>query len=295
MKDSKKLLQEVLAGIQLGESAEEIKSMAFILLESMFGLSKTEIMSGKVIPFSGESARALQKALARINNAEPVQYVIGEEYFFSRKFRVNPSVLIPRPETEALIRIVSAYARARSATKSFPALKILDIGTGSGCIPVTLFHEVGAAHIYATDISPGALSVATENASSLQAKISFLKHDILKEDLPFSDLDVIVSNPPYVMEKEKDAMNANVLGFEPHLALFVPDDDPLLFYKEIVRKGAKALKAGGLLAVEINEKFGGAVSDLFQDAGFTKVEIVKDLAGKQRIVKGYNRPAGANS
>jgi release factor glutamine methyltransferase len=288
MKNSKELLQEVLAGIRLHGSRDESRSMAFILLESLLGLSKTDIMSGKAVHYPEETARTLQDAMKRVNRGEPVQYIVGEEYFFGRRFHVNPSVLIPRPETEDLIRRIVKYDEDLTASGSRPSLlKILDIGTGSGCIPVTLYHEIANADIFATDISSRALAVARDNAARLKARITFLKHDILNEKIPVNDLDAIVSNPPYVTEGEKNAMNANVVDHEPHLALFVSDRDPLLFYRHIVRKANASLKAGGLLAVEINERFGEAVSGLFREEGFTEVEIIKDLAGKHRIVSGY--------
>lgn len=288
MKNSRELLQEVVAGFRLYGSPDENRSMAFILLESMLGLSKTDIMSGKAVTYPEETARTLQDAVTRINLGEPVQYIVGEEYFFGRKFQVNASVLIPRPETEDLIRMVVAHSNQITGNGRRPSLlKILDIGTGSGCIPVTLYHEIDNADIYATDVSPEALGVARNNANRLKARVTFLQHDILNEGIPVNDLDVIVSNPPYVTESEKDAMNANVIDHEPHLALFVSDRDPLLFYKHIAREANVSLKPGGMLAVEINEKFGEAVCRLFRETGFGEVEVIKDLAGKDRIVRGY--------
>lgn len=288
MKNSKELLQEVLAGIRWYGSPDELRSIAFILFESVLGLSKTEIMSGKAVSYPEETAHTLQNAVERITRGEPIQYIVGEEYFYGRRFHVNPSVLIPRPETEDLIRMVVAYNNQLSSRGIRPSLlKILDIGTGSGCIPVTLYHEITNADIYATDISPEALAVAVDNATRLQAKVTFLQHDILHEGIPLNDLDVIVSNPPYVTESEKNGMNANVIDHEPHLALFVPDRDPLLFYKLIVRKAHMSLKPDGLLSVEINERFGDAVSELFSKERFREVEVMKDLAGKDRFVRGY--------
>lgn len=288
MRNSKELLHEVLDSIRLDGTPDESRAMALILLENLSGLSRTDIMSGRTVEFTEATARTLQDALNRINCGEPIQYIVGEEYFFGRKFLVNPSVLIPRPETEDLVRMVTAYNVKLAGAGARPfSLKVLDIGTGSGCIPVTLYHEVADADIYATDISTEALSVAQANAIRLHARVTFLQHDILNESIPLNDLDVVVSNPPYVTESEKDSMNANVIDHEPHLALFVPDRDPLLFYKHIVRKAYVSLKPGGLLAVEINEKFGGIVSELFLEEGFREVQVIRDLAGKHRIVSGY--------
>lgn len=284
MKNSKALFQEVLSAITLKEKREEIQAITFILLESICDITRIEIMSGKIIPYTDETARTLRKFIERINEGEPVQYVVGEEYFFGRKFQVNPCVLIPRPETEELVRVVLSWAAHRK--KFTDTLRVLDIGTGSGCIPVTLFHEIGNVQVYATDISNAALSVALKNADVLQANITFIEHNILKENLPVTDLDIIVSNPPYVTERERARMKSNVLNFEPHLALFVSDDDPLLFYREIAVRAMQALKISGLIAVEINENFGKDVSELFHEAGFKDVEILTDIADKPRIVRG---------
>jgi release factor glutamine methyltransferase len=284
MKNSKVLFQEISTAITLKEKREEIQAIAFILLESLYGITRIEIMSGKIVPYPEETALTLQKFIERINVGEPVQYVVGEEYFFGRKFQVNPCVLIPRPETEELIRVVLSWFSYRKKSSETP--RILDIGTGSGCIPITLFHEIGNAEVYATDISNAALSVAQQNAEFLQANITFIEHNILKERLPVTDLDIIVSNPPYVTERERGKMKSNVLNFEPHLALFVPDNDPLLFYREIAARAIEGLKTSGLLAVEINENYGQEVSRLFQNAGFQDVAIVNDISEKARIVRG---------
>ena len=292
MKSSKTLFQEVVDSIDLDESPEEIRSIAYFLLTSIFDITKTDILAGHMVPFTQAAALALQKSLKRINQGEPVQYVLGEEYFFGRKFHINPSVLIPRPETEGLIRVVLDYISNHPENKRRAgSFKILDIGTGSGCIPVTLFREIPRAKIYATDVSNAALSVAVDNAAVHKAEITFIEHNILTEKIPVSGLDVIVSNPPYVTETEKDKLNKNVFDHEPHQALFVPDDDPLLFYRQIVPGAREALNDNGLLAVEINEVYGNQVSALFVEGGFSAVEIVDDISGKPRIVQG--RSGGA--
>lgn len=286
MRNSKALFQEIVSDIKLKESRDEITGIGYILLETLFGVSRTDVMRGKMVPYSRAAAVGLQSALGRINRGEPVQYVVGAEYFFGRKFFVNPSVLIPRPETEELVRTVLHFSNSpMRADKPLP-VRILDIGTGSGCISITLYLGISGAEIFATDVSPAALSVATRNAEQLGTRITFIEHDVLREKIPFSNLDVIVSNPPYVMEKEKSEMRSNVLDHEPHGALFVPDTDPLIFYKEIVTQAAEILKPGGLLAMEINEKFGKDVAQLLVSAGFRDVSIVKDVASKDRVVKG---------
>jgi release factor glutamine methyltransferase len=192
--------------------------------------------------------------------------------------------LIPRPETEELIRVVLSW---RARQKESPRIvRVLDIGTGSGCIPITLFHEIGDGDFYATDISNAALSVALRNAELLHANVTFIEHNILKEKLPLGDLDIIVSNPPYVTQRESGQMKPNVLNFEPHLALFVPNDDPLMFYREITVRAMEALRPSGLLAVEINENFGTDVARLFRNVGFHEVQVINDISEKSRVVQG---------
>ncbi len=223
----------------------------------------------------------IENFIQQVNSHKPIQYILGECEFYGRTFAVSDHVLIPRPETEELVREVIHYCKQQKRR-----LRIIDIGTGSGCIPITLALESKDTEVYATDVSEDALTVAKLNAQSLQAPVKFFLHDILKDDLLIDNIDVVVSNPPYITYREKDSMKENVLQFEPHLALFVPDDDPLLFYKAIVTKSKKVLNDGGLLAVEINERFGDHVATLFSDMEFTSVERIKDIFGKERIVKG---------
>jgi release factor glutamine methyltransferase len=290
MKNSKTLFQELMARITLEESVEEIQAIAYILLEAFFDVSRTDIMAGKGVDYSEEKVQLLQHSIERINKGEPVQYVTGEESFFGRKFQVNPSVLIPRPETEELVHQVLLYRNVLTSEQGDKKLlKILDIGTGSGCLPITLFHAASPTEMFATDASSAALSVASNNAALHAADVTFIEHNILREQLPFTDLDIIISNPPYVREKEKSEMKLNVLNYEPALALFVPDDDPLIFYREIAAQARDTLKPGGLLAVEINEKLGKEVSALLEGAGFKEVDTIKDIAGKPRVVKGIKR------
>ena len=289
MNSSKIIFQQLVDKITLRESPGEIRSIAGMLMEKVLGLSSTDIMAGKTILHTPDAIRVLEQYVARINRNEPVQYVLGEAHFYGRTFQVNPSVLIPRPETEELIRMVLLRKNSTNETKNTtgPAFRILDIGTGSGCIPITLFLEWPGAEVYASDISAAALSVAEGNAERHHAKINFLRHDILKDEIPLTDLNIIVSNPPYIPEIEKHEMQSNVVQYEPDIALFVSDEDPLIFYREIARKAGVALKKGGLLTVEINERFGKEVSEIFTRQGFIYVEIIPDVSGKERIVKGY--------
>jgi release factor glutamine methyltransferase len=195
---------------------------------------------------------------------------------------VNPGVLIPRPETEELVLLVTDHFKERNTS----APRLLDIGTGSGCISITLALEIPEATVFATDVSKEALVTATENAAMLDARVKFFNSDILTNDIPVGELDAIVSNPPYIPLSEKETMKNNVIRFEPSLALFVPDEDPMKFYKAICGRALGALIPGGLLVFEINERLGSDVVNVLTRAGFHNVQIVKDLFGKERIVKG---------
>lgn len=280
MKNSKTLFDDFIKQITLNESADEISSIAYLVFENLLGLNRTEILSGKYAEVTDEKIASLLNIVKRINKHEPIQYILEEADFFGRKFFVNNSVLIPRPETEELVRLMIDQCQGKRN------LKILDIGTGSGCIPVTLALEIPNSRVYATDVSKDALNVARKNAKKNKARVTFIHHDILKDDIPAQDLDMVLSNPPYITKREMHDMKANVIAFEPHLALFVPDDSPLLFYRTIVSKSTNVLKNGGMLAVEINEKYGLQVADLFSGAGFKEIQMIRDLSGKNRIVIG---------
>lgn len=285
MKDARSIFQELVSSITLQEHTDEVRSIALMILEHFLGLSSTEIMAGKPVSITEGLSASLAQAVTRVNDGEPVQYVIGEAFFYGRSFVVNPSVLIPRPETEELVRSVLS-SKIERGMEGQQRITILDIGTGSGCIPVTLALEIKGAQLVAADVSAAALAVAKINAERHNTEIRFIKHDILQGLIPIEDLNVIVSNPPYVTMAEARQMQPNVLDFEPHLALFVPDDDPLLFYRAIVRQAAKSLIPGGLLAVEINERYGQEISDLLINSGFRDVHIQKDIPGKPRVAVG---------
>jgi len=287
MKNSKALFQYLVQQITLNEDPDEIHNMAYYILENLVGLSRTDILSERSID-SSFSEEKIREVVKRINQHEPLHYILGEAYFFGRKFMVNPAVLIPRPETEELVQVILSEIKKQptSSEADSDKIKILDIGTGSGCIPITLALEVPNASVFAVDISEDALQVAWQNSDLLSASVTFSKLDILKDEIPFQYLDVIVSNPPYIALSEKKDMRHNVVDYEPHLALFVEENDPLIFYKAITSKSKNVLKPGGLLAVEINERFGKETAELFELNNFQNVEIIKDLSGKERIVKG---------
>jgi release factor glutamine methyltransferase len=254
-------------------------------MEDLLGLSYTMIMMNRPVGLSENLGTEISSALKRVNAGEPVQYVTGIAHFYGSKFFVDRNVLIPRPETEELVNEVLTFL-LRSPQESKPV--VVDIGTGSGCIPVTIAKNF-ASTVYGTDISEGALTIAKKNAFAHHVGVEFIKHDILREELPFNDVTVVVSNPPYIGASEEKEMKANVVAFEPHLALFVPDGNVLLFYEHIALAARKALRPGGLLITEINERYGTEVKSLFQKMNFSDVEILIDVSGKNRIVKGISK------
>jgi len=284
MANSKELFRELVNKIQLAESKEEIESIVYLLLENQLGLTRTDVLTEKEL--GSADAPDWEEIISRINRQEPVQYILGEALFYGRKFKVNPSVLIPRPETELIIdEVIRAYPRSEEK-----ALAIVDIGTGSGCIAITLAKELPKAKIYATDVSAAALLTAVENAKRNIAIVQFIRHNILSDRLQLKGIDIVVSNPPYVTLAEKTNMKKNVTDYEPPEALFVPDDDPFIFYSAIARVGKEVLRPGGKVIVEINERFGMGVSEVFLKEGYHSVLVRKDLAGKDRVVSAVLAP-----
>ena len=289
MLSSKSLFNQLLLEITSVYEENEAKSIIYLLLEHYLNLSKTDIFLDKNTPQSID----FQDIIKRIKSQEPIQYIIGETEFYGRKFKITPDTLIPRPETEELVQLVISKQLSvnskRTADKKIDysyKLKILDIGTGSGCIAISLACELPDAQVFAYDISEEALKIAKENAVKNNANIIFEKVNILE---PFtvhhSPFTVIISNPPYVMNSEKIEMERNVLEYEPHLALFVEDNDPLIFYRKISEFAAKNLIDKGLCIVEINQAFGLETAELFWNQGFSEVEVLKDMFGKDRMVK----------
>jgi release factor glutamine methyltransferase len=256
----------------------EAETLVNWLLEHHLGMRRVDMMhflEEKDLP------EALKKDFERLKTGEPIQYILGQGPFYGREFKVSPATLIPRNETEELVHLIIKENLQAN-------LRILDIGTGTGCIPITLALEMKNAELFGIDISEEALEIARENAKALQAKVKFLTCDILAEMPPLSDLDLIVSNPPYIPFNEKEEMHRNVLDFEPHLALFVSTDDPLVFYKKIVEKGKHLLKPHGKIYFEVNERFGNDVVRVLSALNYNEIRIIKDLNGKERIISGHN-------
>lgn len=257
----------------------EARAITDYVLDVCFGLSKADIMCGAVEEMTAEKAAELNKIFGRLMEGEPVQYVLGRAEFCGRWFSVRPGVLIPRPETEELCAWITADSKVSASPK------VLDIGTGSGCIAITLQLDMPESKVTAWDISADTLDVAHENAQQLGANVNFVKLDALNAK-PEGEWDVIVSNPPYICEKEKKDMAVNVLEHEPHTALFVPDADPLLFYRAITRLAVQTLSKGGRLYFEINPIYADDTCRMMRAEGMTAVELRSDMYGKQRMAKG---------
>lgn len=261
----------------------EARALAFVVLEDAFGLSRTDIYLGKDTAFSEDDTIRLEKILRRLEQGEPVQYVIGTAQFCNLTFRVTPDTLIPRPETEELVGWVA------SLLPSEAPCSVLDVGTGTGCIAISLAKQFPRAQVTAWDISEGALAVAQQNAQANGVTVDFRRTDVLEvvnesaASAPSSDALYIVSNPPYICERERAEMEAHVLDYEPASALFVPDTDSLLFYRALARLGQQ-LKAAAVL-VEINQAYGQETVEMFQSSGYSNVELRRDIYGKDRMIK----------
>ncbi len=251
------------------------------VMEKITGSKKTERMLYKNAALTTDEEIQLRNYTERLLQHEPVQYVLNESWFCGFKFYVDKNVLIPRPETEELVEWIITNCRFPVST-----LKILDIGSGSGCIPVSLKRKIRRAEVWSCDVSSAALEVAKKNAIALGTDINFIQLDFLDEkqweQLPSFDL--IVSNPPYVPEKDKETMQPNVLQYEPANALFVPDNDPLIFYKAIAAFGKTHLNKSGTIYTEIHETLGEATMNIFQSAGYVS-EVKKDMQQKDRMIK----------
>lgn len=257
----------------------EALALAKMLLVEAFGFSTLELYGGKDKEISGKRLDVLNEMIARLKKNEPIQYVIGAEVFCGWTFEVNENVLIPRPETQELVRWIEAD------WKSDAPCRILDVGTGSGCIAISLSKLLEGAEVEAWDISEGALRVARRNADRNEAQVFFRRVDVLKVCTEDCRYDVIVSNPPYITESEKQDMDANVLDWEPHTALFVPDADPLLFYRRIAELGVSMLNEGGALYFEINRAYGEETVRMLEGLGYKQIELRKDNWGNDRMIK----------
>ena len=272
-----KIVAYIRSRLQPYYTAEEVSALSRIVCCDLLGQAPTDYYLGKDIVLSSKKEQELEDILQRLSRFEPLQYIEGRTLFLGREFWVAPGVLIPRPETEELVELM---------LKEIPAdARILDVGTGSGCIAISLAKELPDTLVTAWDVSPEALSVARVNARKLQADVRFVECDVLACQVDEVGLyDVIVSNPPYVTEAEKADMEPNVLQWEPSLALFVPDDDPLRFYRRIAVLGRDMLADGGRLYFEINRAYGREMVEMLRTMGYVGVRIEKDLSQNDRFV-----------
>lgn len=255
----------------------EAGNLSRIICCEVLGQQAVDYYLGKDITLSAKAEQELESILLRLQNFEPIQYILGEARFFGRTFRVAPGVLIPRPETEELVEMM--------LKELSPVSRVLDIGTGSGCIAVSLAKELPESQVAAWDVSEEALSIAAANSKFLQASVRFEQHDVLTYAPCATDrYEAIVSNPPYVTETEKQEMERNVLDWEPSLALFVPDADPLRFYRRIAVLGLEMLEPGGKLYFEINRAFGEDIVLMMRELGYSFVRLQKDISHNDRFV-----------
>lgn len=266
----------------------EVVSFFYLCIEHYLDVPRIQLTLEPEFTLTKSETDLFFKVIEDLKQQQPIQYILGETEFYGLPIKVNKNVLIPRPETEELVALMLRSVTSSPVEKSF---KILDIGTGSGCIAISLAKNLPSAKVYALDVSKEALKIAKQNAKLNNVKITFIVADILNEhchsafDEKFK-FDIIVSNPPYIRELEKAEIKPNVLENEPHVALFVEDDNPLQFYKAITDFATKNLKSKGELYFEINQYLGNETEQLLIDANFESVELLKDLSGNDRMLKG---------
>ncbi len=260
---------------------KEIESFFYLILEKNHQLKRIDLALNPELELDDSQLKQWNAILDELKNQKPIQYILEETYFCNLPFYVDENVLIPRPETEELIDLILSNNPTNQQSKN---LKIVDIGTGSGCIAITLAATIPTAEVFAIDVSEKALEVAKKNAKLNEAKVTFLQKNILETDDLEQTFDIIVSNPPYVRNLEKAEINANVLEYEPHLALFVEDNDALLFYRKIANLAKKNLKPNGQLYFEINQYLGKETIELLKNLGFQNIELKKDIYENDRMI-----------
>ncbi len=264
------------------QDEQEIESFFFILTEYLHNLKRVDVALNPNFKLSEYDVEKWNAILADLQQEKPIQYITGEAWFYGLRFEVNENTLIPRPETEELVEWIIQSQKSKVQSQK---LEILDIGTGTGCIPISLKVNLPQANVSAIDVSEKALEVAKRNAASNKVEINFIQTNILEAEDLNQNFDIIVSNPPYVRNLEKQEIKKNVLEYEPHLALFVEDTDALLFYRKIAQLALKNLSPNGLLFFEINQYLGKETVELLENLGFKNIELKKDIYGKDRMVK----------
>ena len=264
------------------QEEQEIESFFFILTEYLHNLKRVDVALNPNFELSDAEVEKWNTILADLQQEKPIQYITGEAWFYGLRFEVNENTLIPRPETEELVEWIIESQKSKVQSQK---LEILDIGTGTGCIPISLKLNLPQANVSAIDVSEQALEVAKRNAASNKVEINFILANILEVKDLNQHFDIIVSNPPYVRNLEKQEIKKNVLEYEPHLALFVEDTDALLFYRKIAQLALKNLSPNGLLFFEINQYLGKETVELLQNLGFKNIELKKDIYGNNRMIK----------
>lgn len=255
---------------------QELKNLTFIICKDILQLPELDIYLGKDVKLSEEKEQLLKSVIQRLQQHEPIQYVRGTADFYGFSFLVSPGALIPRPETEELVDLIMK--------ETIPSPRILDIGTGSGCIAITLNKKIAGSKVEGWDISTAALDIASRNSKELKADVHFKQQDILLFQPQTEVFDIIVSNPPYITEKEKESMHKNVLDWEPGTALFVPNNDPLLFYRHIATIAKQMLTPAGKLYFEINRAYGNETRTMLEELGYQHIQLIKDLSQNHRII-----------
>lgn len=278
LKEAIEQLKSGLAGVY---EPQEVQAMIRVICEDIFNYDQVDVALRQESELPDFAQERITDIIARLRRHEPLQYIVGHALFHGHKFKVTPAVLIPRPETEQLVDLIVDENPASD-------LRVLDMGTGSGCIAISLARALKFPQVDALDVSRDALAVARENAEALKVRVRFFESDMLAPQPP-ARYDIIVSNPPYICWSEREAMDRNVKDYEPGQALFVPDDDPLLFYKAIAPYAAQSLELGGRLYLEINQRFGGEMKRLLEDNGFDEVRIIDDSYGKPRFAEGVKK------
>ena len=277
LKEAIEQLREGLAGVA---DPQEVQAMIRVICEDVFNYDPVDVSLRQESELPDFAPQRVAEIIARLQRHEPLQYILGTARFHGHRFKVTPAVLIPRPETEQLVDLIIEENPGSD-------LRVLDMGTGSGCIAISLARALKFARVDALDVSRDALAVARDNAASLKVKVRFFESDILAPQ-PAATYDIIVSNPPYITWSERELMERNVKDYEPAQALFVPDNDPLLFYKAIASYANRSLEKGGRLYLEINQRFGAEVKRLLEDCGFDEVRIIVDSFGKDRFAVAVN-------
>jgi len=278
--NSKALFDKIKSELIKFEEEAEAEAISYLILENIYQISRMDILIGKEVDENSEYSEKLESYLMELKSGKPIQHIMGRVEFYGRQFLVNSNVLIPRRETEELVHLILEQ------NPDLSEKTIIDIGTGSGIIPITIAKERKESILYAVDISSAAIATAKRNAQLNRAEIQFIHSDILSEDLSIPKCSIWISNPPYVRDIEKNEMHTKVLDYEPDLALFVKDNSPLIFYKRITKMAFDNLLNHGKLYFEINEAFGSEVQEILHNAGFGDVIIKKDMQGKDRFVYG---------